>query len=309
MPPIVGSPAHAGICLALWPSEPTRRSLSSTRGDLPGRTSGGKTGRVALVPQHTLGSATATVRRTADLSHGLHRTRGDLPIKGSARAGKTVVPPHTRGSAFLEGCRPADSCGSPVHAGIYQIGRQIDLLGNRLSRTRGDLPHGITRRVPIGLPCTSVDLPDAATSRPSQFGFPRIRGDLPTSAFCLLLLVSLRSLPAHTRGSAIHCYFLVVDGLTRTCGDLPCESFARMAHYLPHTRGSAFPLAMRVHARRFTSYPHQRGSARMDQRTIIVALHTQGSAVAADLQRERDAGSPVHAGICPASRTIYLVLR
>ena len=152
-----GSPAHAGMDLALdvWCRVAVR--LPRTRGDGPVHP---HRARIPLpAPPHTRGwtalARGGDIEALGSPAHagmdprvhprgrgrgGLPRTRGDGPMPRPRTCSGGEAPPHTRGWTPVVDLGPVHDCGSPAHAGMDPMRASRSRGGSRLPRTRGDGP-------------------------------------------------------------------------------------------------------------------------------------------------------------------------
>ena len=152
-------------------------------------------------------------------SRGFPRTRGDVPVLPFIFGGEVKLPPHTRGCTRDNVREREPLPASPAHAGMYRGTRRNGSFSFRFPRTRGDVPawspsRSTTPRLPPHTRgCTQVPPRDGAREAASPAhagmypaadsvnslsgGFPRTRGDVPSSRRGP---GAIRRLPPHTRG-------------------------------------------------------------------------------------------------------------
>ena len=152
------SPAHAGMYPVGCRPSGTGGRFPRTRGDVP--VLRGASLEFRALPPHTRGctfvsldcpsSLMASPAHAGMYLHGgrmsvafgrFPRTRGDVPVTQTKRAGAELLPPHTRGCTLVEPHVAAVAPASPAHAGMYPATSRRRTWSTSFPRTRGDVPE------------------------------------------------------------------------------------------------------------------------------------------------------------------------
>ena len=275
-----GSPAHAGMRPGSLTSTRSGRRFPRARGDAPMggrivrriepvpprtrgcalvRAEGG--GGVHGSPAHAgMRLCDGRGRRAA---RGFPRARGDAPLPALPTEPPFTVPPRTRGCARRGPLPGLPREGSPAHAGMRPVDTGKALRTVRFPRARGDAPGAFPPLLPpswvpprtrgcapdlgredaaaLGSPAHAGMRPSGSGARTASLGFPRARGDAPSSE---TTSGSRFSVPPRTRGCALRraLHLARAGGSPAHAGMRPCKSGLHVAgRGFPRARGDAPP--------------------------------------------------------------------
>ena len=232
---ICGSPAPAGMVPRSTSASATSSWFPRTRGDGPGES--GNASSLSAVPPHPRGWS-----------------RSARPPKTAA-----TVPPHPRGWSVPPEGESDAAGGSPAPAGMVPPSWRQAPASRGFPRTRGDGPCSAARAQatasvpphprgwsrtrrrahpgPTGSPAPAGMVPRGADAVIAALGFPRTRGDGPSSS---IAIVTSTQVPPHPRGWSLGARLggHALEGSPAPAGMVPCPRRRwPCRHRFPRTRG------------------------------------------------------------------------
>ena len=222
-------------------------------------------------------------------SRGFPRMRGDGPFYGLLASNTAVFPPHARGWTAHSGQTRSYSSVSPACAGMDPGSPTCDSANRCFPRMRGDGPlppcatnptsmfpphaRGWTRRPGrvgaypgVSPACAGMD-PFTMSYRVLLEGFPRMRGDGPSSA---ALMTVAAKFPPHARGWTQPGLLRLLDGVVSpACAgmDRSTGPYATATGSFPRMRGDG-PSGCITRPTRPWFPPHARGWTRAGRHRV-----------------------------------------